>query len=187
VGHKVLKLRRVQIGPIKLGELPVGAHRPLSADELSKLRDYAFGSRLKKKAKPADSTGPLSARKKYVGAKPPRVEETDRASDEDSFDSGPVLVNEELTHFDDRSTVKNEFRTRHAGAVIASGDDDLPAPKPTGRTTESREQRARPKKRFGKPGKKFAKASSRTAQSDRPAFAKHKPAKKKFARPKGRR
>ncbi|MFM7842869.1 MAG: pseudouridine synthase, partial [Planctomycetota bacterium] len=37
VGHKVLVLRRVAIGPLKLGELPVGAHRRLEAAEVQLL------------------------------------------------------------------------------------------------------------------------------------------------------
>ena len=38
VGHKVLMLRRVQFGPIQLGDLPRGAWRDLTAAELEQLR-----------------------------------------------------------------------------------------------------------------------------------------------------
>ena len=38
VGHKVMKLRRVQFGPIKLGRLKVGEHRPLIPQEVKKLQ-----------------------------------------------------------------------------------------------------------------------------------------------------
>ena len=38
VGHKVLKLRRVAIGPLRLGELPLGAHRRLDAKEIRALK-----------------------------------------------------------------------------------------------------------------------------------------------------
>lgn len=38
VGHKVLMLRRVQFGPIHLGDLPHGAWRDLTAEEMEKLR-----------------------------------------------------------------------------------------------------------------------------------------------------
>lgn len=37
-GHKVLRLRRIAIGPIRLGELPLGAHRRLEPKELKALR-----------------------------------------------------------------------------------------------------------------------------------------------------
>lgn len=41
IGHKVLKLKRIAIGPLKLKELPVGAHRRLSAPEIEELRRWA--------------------------------------------------------------------------------------------------------------------------------------------------
>ena len=41
LGHPVRRLRRVAFGPIVLGELPRGAHRPLTARELGALRAAA--------------------------------------------------------------------------------------------------------------------------------------------------
>lgn len=41
VGHPVRRLRRVQIGPIKLGALPLGDTRPLSREEVDSLRRCA--------------------------------------------------------------------------------------------------------------------------------------------------
>ncbi|NQU21103.1 MAG: rRNA pseudouridine synthase [Candidatus Nealsonbacteria bacterium] len=38
VGHKVLRLVRVAVGPVKLGNLPPGEHRQLTRDELAALR-----------------------------------------------------------------------------------------------------------------------------------------------------
>ncbi|MBI4562707.1 MAG: rRNA pseudouridine synthase [Candidatus Rokubacteria bacterium] len=38
LGHRVVRLRRVQFGPLRLGRLPVGALRPLTAAELRRLR-----------------------------------------------------------------------------------------------------------------------------------------------------
>ena len=48
VGHKVLKLRRIAIGPLRLGELPLGAHRRLEDKEIRALR-YAKGNPTKSK------------------------------------------------------------------------------------------------------------------------------------------
>ena len=38
VGHKVQRLTRIAVGPIRLGELPRGAVRPLSREEIQRLR-----------------------------------------------------------------------------------------------------------------------------------------------------
>ena len=38
IGHKVLRLQRVAIGPLRLGELPQGAHRRLKKEEIELLR-----------------------------------------------------------------------------------------------------------------------------------------------------
>ncbi|TWT35837.1 Ribosomal large subunit pseudouridine synthase B [Posidoniimonas corsicana] len=38
MGHKVQKLTRVAHGPVKLGEMPAGAYRPLTRDEVKALR-----------------------------------------------------------------------------------------------------------------------------------------------------
>jgi 23S rRNA pseudouridine2605 synthase len=45
VGHRVLRLERIRFGPLMLGDLPVGAHRRLSAAEVSLLRSAGSGSR----------------------------------------------------------------------------------------------------------------------------------------------
>jgi 23S rRNA pseudouridine2605 synthase len=37
VGHKVLRLRRIAVGPVRLGELPVAAYRRLTSEEVHKL------------------------------------------------------------------------------------------------------------------------------------------------------
>jgi 23S rRNA pseudouridine2605 synthase len=45
VGHRVLKLERVRFGPLLLGDLKPGAHRRLSANEVSLLRAAGTASR----------------------------------------------------------------------------------------------------------------------------------------------
>ncbi len=40
VGHRVQRLRRVAVGPIRLGEMPAGVSRRLTPDEVRKLRTY---------------------------------------------------------------------------------------------------------------------------------------------------
>jgi len=41
VGHKVLRLMRTAVGPLRLGSLPPGAYRPLSREEVNALRHAA--------------------------------------------------------------------------------------------------------------------------------------------------
>ncbi len=123
VGHKVLKLRRVQIGPLKLSELPVGAHRPLTKEELQKLTDYAYETREK---------APKAKRRPTASKRPEREAAYDDYDDDEPLidesddalaSTGPVLVDEELQHFD--SGVRGDpFTPRKPGAVIAFDDDD---------------------------------------------------------------
>lgn len=51
IGHKVRVLKRVAIGPLKLGDLPIGAHRRLFPNELRALRRAASGEVKKRKPK----------------------------------------------------------------------------------------------------------------------------------------
>jgi len=81
VGHKVLQLRRIAFGPLKLGELPPGDHRELTGREVSKLVDWAYqipakrkrgGKRPappKKTAKPKPSPGRGPRKKKAAKKK----------------------------------------------------------------------------------------------------------------------
>jgi len=41
LGHKVMKLSRIAVGPIRLGDMPVGAVRKLSKEEIAALRNNA--------------------------------------------------------------------------------------------------------------------------------------------------
>ena len=43
VGHRVVELRRVAFGPLRLGDLTAGRHRRLTAAEVQRLRDAARG------------------------------------------------------------------------------------------------------------------------------------------------
>jgi 23S rRNA pseudouridine2605 synthase len=44
IGHKVLRLKRTALGPLRLGELPPGGVRPVTREEIRKLRMAASGS-----------------------------------------------------------------------------------------------------------------------------------------------
>ena len=61
IGHKVRILKRVSIGPLKLGELPKGAHRQLTPQELRALKRATETTvKKKKKKRPAKKTSDSS-------------------------------------------------------------------------------------------------------------------------------
>jgi len=66
VGHKVQRLKRVAIGPLRLAELPPGHVRPLDRDELRKLRRAAHGGEQRK-------SGPKPKPRKAAAKKKPAV------------------------------------------------------------------------------------------------------------------
>ena len=45
VGHKVLRLRRIAVGPLRLGELPVGTFRQLTHEEIQNVQKTTSGKR----------------------------------------------------------------------------------------------------------------------------------------------
>ena len=72
VGHRVLRLKRVGLGPLRLGELPAGSFRRLQASEIEAVRfdaERPGGRTAKKKARPkgrrpkSESTAETTARK----------------------------------------------------------------------------------------------------------------------------
>ena len=50
VGHRVVRLERIAFGPLRLGDLPLGGHRRLSAAEVEQLRKATGGRRRKRRA-----------------------------------------------------------------------------------------------------------------------------------------
>lgn len=66
IGHPVRRLRRVQIGPLRLGKMRPGELRPLTGRELEQLRAVLAGEREVRVPRVAPSRRPA------VGNKPPR-------------------------------------------------------------------------------------------------------------------
>ncbi|NLF72635.1 MAG: rRNA pseudouridine synthase [Candidatus Anammoximicrobium sp.] len=59
IGHKVLQLKRIAVGPLRLGDLPRGACRPLTRDEVQMLEQAA--ARAREESRPPDPAGSRSA------------------------------------------------------------------------------------------------------------------------------
>ena len=75
VGHKVLHLKRVAVGPVKLGKLLAGDYRPLTNEEISRL--YSAAGRPNRPKAPA----PRAARSKPSAGKGNAAEPDNRKSD----------------------------------------------------------------------------------------------------------
>lgn len=75
VGHKVQQLKRVAIGPLRLGELPVGAYRELSRDEVRAVRQL-----VDKSAAGHGSGHPGRAGRRRPATESPRARQSARGS-----------------------------------------------------------------------------------------------------------
>jgi len=85
VGHKVMRLKRIEFGPLSLGRLPEGRFRPLTAIELKSLRELSTSRRTRRPKSPAESpatatapTGPAPRRPSRVSSPPDRAPKHDR-------------------------------------------------------------------------------------------------------------
>ena len=68
LGLPLTELVRVRVGPIELGDLPVGALRPLGADEVRALRNAVAQALASREARPGRVTaGPRSRRSRRAG------------------------------------------------------------------------------------------------------------------------
>jgi 23S rRNA pseudouridine2605 synthase len=70
VGHKVLRLTRIAVGPVRLGNLPSGTARRLTRDEISSLRRDAARTHVQHKEKLPDTVAKEQSRAKQRGSKP---------------------------------------------------------------------------------------------------------------------
>ena len=73
VGHKVQRLERIAVGPVRLGEMPAGAYRPLTKDEIAALRLATQPKTAPKitSTKPASAARPAKKRPKRKPAPKP--------------------------------------------------------------------------------------------------------------------
>ena len=169
-GHKVVLLRRIAIGSLKIGLLPVGGSRPLTRQEVNKL--YAIteadNSPSKKKAKKKPAS---TSRKKKASTSPPTEEFS--IPDFDEFDDdfigdfsgigtvGSVLAYDETEDSTaEEAPKKRSRRSKKAGSTAKS-----PGPKGRGKRASSSTRAKSPK---GK-AKKSARPS---AGSKKPAGGK---------------
>ncbi|HND55262.1 MAG TPA: pseudouridine synthase, partial [Pirellulaceae bacterium] len=143
VGHKVLQLRRTAVGPVKLGDLPVGAYRRLTPDEVTMLeeairqrrKEQLKAKRDAKRRKPDGETENAeiaeggSERTKPPARRPARGEKpVFAASDDDELlhDEEGQLEDEELDNdeFDDEELESEEHDDEELDDEELDADDE---------------------------------------------------------------
>lgn len=164
LGHKVQHLRRVAIGPLRLGQLPSGAYRQLGFEEIKKLKAEAEAGALR--AREASERGPQTRSASKPSAGKPRPAKQGRPS---SASTGPRTGGQRTGGKPaprKKSTAKLEFdlssSTPKAGAVI--GGEPAKA-KPQAKAKPKPKSKSKPKPRTNpkaslKPSRKAAGKSS---------------------------
>ena len=190
VGHKVLRLKRIAVGPIKLADLPTGAWRKLLPVEVENLLRLAkekrkAGKAKRKPARPAGSAKPVHgqrAESPYIQqqalmAQPLSLDDLlrDDLNEGNLAEGGSEMMEasgEELRFSDDAPVVKR-------GAVIGERDEGArPAGfKPRGKKPFRKSQGQRPQQR-----QQGGYSPAGGKSGDRP----QKPGGKRFAKPGGK-
>lgn len=154
IGHKVQRLRRVAIGSLRLGELPLGAYRSLEKREIDALKRVAENPQAKKSGQRSSRIKRSSKRKPKVGeegwtiksgGKPRKKKYTKKQSAERQAERAERAEREERTSgrgkkassqkaFKKKSTSKNRKSTaRSAGpSGAAKGRSRGKSAKPSG-------------------------------------------------------
>jgi len=155
VGHKVVELKRVAVGNLKLGEMPTGAWRKLQPSEINSLLEMAQvkrrESKNKRPARPAGdgTTAPASGFKPTKGKRPDnkfQAAQEQMASREELLieDLGETYEDDEIVDFradDDAGSsiprgdvieyADEEFDLEYgSGANFSSGGDEARAERP---------------------------------------------------------
>ena len=68
VGHKVMKLKRISFGPLRLGDLQTAGYRPLTALELKQLQQFATSDPTRRPATRRPAAGRTPARRAKPGS-----------------------------------------------------------------------------------------------------------------------
>ncbi|MEL6106686.1 MAG: pseudouridine synthase [Planctomycetota bacterium] len=137
LGHKVQVLRRVAIGPLRLGDLPTGAHRALSREEVRRLRDAIEYSR----EEAEQEKEPRRYNKKSANKKSGTVKRATKKGSRKATKkrARPETRQDVIAKRTRRKTKTTEFvfEKKPAGGAVIGGDDQV----------ESKPKRTKRKKR----------------------------------------
>ncbi len=144
IGHKVLSLTRIALGPLRLGELPSGAHRQLTREEVKSLRNAMPASgdesarppARKSRSKPPRPTANASR----TGTKAPRTAtNTSRPAGKTKFKSKSRTSDSSSAPPTRKKAKSREFSFSDQpkpGAIL--GGDDVPEVKQTAKPEAKR-------------------------------------------------
>ncbi len=176
-GHKVQTLRRIAIGPLRLGDMPAGAYRNLTRAEIDKLHAIAAQAMAAPPEKPtaaeaagrggADGGGPGIGKPRDVRPSGKRGSKTSQrgvkksgGSDERRENRRPVKSTRRPTKLPERD--KNRIGTIIVGdEVIAETSPDKPKSKTKQRSAKVKKTGQRTSRGFGKAGRSGSAAGKR--------------------------
>ncbi len=170
LGHKVVRLVRVAIGPLALGNLQQGAHRRLTSEEIVTLKDWAEraakGQTLKTVVKPikerdakraerpmTDAKAANPIHKKIAEGRPVHFEDVQKSKDMRTAEREAKIPKGKRKQIEEREVTKGSFRPNtSAGRSKAIAERGSAQPKTPGRgrapvikkTSSSRSRKAAP-------------------------------------------
>ena len=169
IGHKVLRLRRVAIGSLRLGELPLGAHRSLEKREIDALKRVAENAKSKKPSRgDRGDRGKRSKRPgKVAGKRKPQVGEEGW-----TIKSGGKPRKKKYTKKQLAELKSERSRTFRKSSDESTENSSTGKSKPRGKDSAKKKSRTT-KTRFSKGS--TTKGSSSKGKSKRNASSKAKP------------
>ncbi|MFM2003925.1 MAG: Ribosomal large subunit pseudouridine synthase [Planctomycetota bacterium] len=191
LGHKVMTLKRIAIGPLRLADLPTGAYRRVTHEELKRLQSGEPASRPETDSSPesAESSEASAGTKGRVTRKAPQKAPAAKRSSRPPVPRGQAAPSATLGTKPRarKSPAESEFpfpmRQNRVGAVIGSDSPPAARDKPLNlRSADDEEEnriiRPRPKgadkPRRPRPDGRTS-ADGRTSPEGRPAAAQAKP------------
>jgi 23S rRNA pseudouridine2605 synthase len=180
LGHKVVSLQRIGIGPLKLADLPEGAYRPLAPSEIGALYEAVEAIKRARKQERKERRKGAATEEKRVDK--PSLSTRPRPNEEDEAmfltEEEEILVRE--TH-DEEDVDWEQPRSQRKGAII--GDEDIPA---RAVSKERQKKKRGPTQRADRPENRARRPQAKKTATRGSNVRKKKPGKTSKARPKPR-
>jgi len=186
-GHKVQTLRRIAIGPLKLGEMPAGAYRKLTREEIEKLRSIAAQATAAPPAKPtaeeaagrggSDGRGPGVGKPRDLKPKPKPKSRAGKGGNIATRTAGPRprTADGKIQPRTNRRPVKTDKQTTptpdrdaiRVGKIIVGDEVVSEPPDPKKKRAAAKKTSSASRARTGGRGKSASRNSSRNSSDSR--------------------